>query len=725
MRNRISLPFSARSRSSCGHALPALVMIATVVVMSQPAPADQIFADWDAGTPGCDVGVWTDMCWGNEPMPNNGNMGHTYVAGISDGNANVTMNIAITLDGLVIFGGGQVNTMIIPNSRTLTIVGGPSKGNPTGFIDINDKLLMQSTGGNPTDLKVTAGPDNSTLVIGSPASPGELRMSNHINNRIYGATGTETIIFGTDLTVGGAGQIGVNATTLINQGTILADQSNALRIDPNAGGMTNSGLMVARDGGLLQFQPGVYDNALGEIRAEDLSTVRFPSGAEITGGLMVAQSGGLFEFIGGTLLGPTVRIDVGGVGQVIFNSTVLNLTNDGVINHNNSATLHTAGQLNNTGNYFMNHSGGNTTNLIFDSDTVLDGGGVINMSNHINNRIYGLTGAEIFTNVDNTIRGSGQIGLNQTTLINQGTILADQSTELWIDPGAGGMTNSGTLGAENGALLRLQAGPFTTSGFVFALAGSTITRAATDYIQTAGSTKIDGTLILNAGGTVTLDGGILGGSGLVSAHVDNVAGTASPGSSPGTLNIQGDYLQTPTGTLDIELSASVGDLLAMRGAADLAGTLSLSVVVDDEPSVGQMFTIITAGSVTGVFDAVTGPGEYDVIYNPTDVVVTVLALPPNTADISGPLGAGFPDGCVDAFDLGVVLGAWCSTPASGNPAPDPPCAGVGCTSPNFLLADLSGPDGAPDGCVDAFDLAKILANWCSLAGGNPCGTCFP
>ena len=107
--------------------------------------------------------------------------------------------------------------------------------------------------------------------------------------------------------------------------------------------------------------------------------------------------------------------------------------------------------------------------------------------------------------------------------------------------------------------------------------------------------------------------------------------------------------------------------------------------------------------------------------------ITVYSDSPGIAntDISGPLGAGFPDGCVDAFDLGVVLGAWCSTPASGNPAPDPPCAGVGCTSPNFLLADLSGPEGAPDGCVDAFDLAKILANWCSLAGGNPCGTCFP
>ena len=91
MRNRTLFP------------LPVLVMIGTVAVVAQSAPAQQIFADWDAGSPGCSVGVWTDMCWGAEPMPNNGNMGFTYVAGISDGNAIVTMNIDITLDGVVIF----------------------------------------------------------------------------------------------------------------------------------------------------------------------------------------------------------------------------------------------------------------------------------------------------------------------------------------------------------------------------------------------------------------------------------------------------------------------------------------------------------------------------------------------------------------------------------------------------------------------------------------------
>ena len=93
MRNRTRFPLPACSAHSCGNAMHVLAMIATVIVFTQAAPAQQIFSDWDAGSPGCDVGVWTDMCWGLEPMPNNGNMGFTYVAGISDGNANVTQNI--------------------------------------------------------------------------------------------------------------------------------------------------------------------------------------------------------------------------------------------------------------------------------------------------------------------------------------------------------------------------------------------------------------------------------------------------------------------------------------------------------------------------------------------------------------------------------------------------------------------------------------------------------
>ncbi|MCZ6810396.1 MAG: FG-GAP repeat protein, partial [Planctomycetota bacterium] len=99
-------------------------------------------------------------------------------------------------------------------------------------------------------------------------------------------------------------------------------------------------------------------------------------------------------------------------------------------------------------------------------------------------------------------------------------------------------------------------------------------------------------------------------------------------------------------------------------------------------------------------------------------IFDAAGAPAFPADITGPRDV--PDGCVDAFDLGAMLGAWCSAVNDPNP-PSPPCEN--CTPANLAVADISGAGNAPDGCIDAFDLAKLLAEWCSVAGGNPCGTC--
>ncbi|MFB3138758.1 MAG: hypothetical protein ACE10B_06025, partial [Phycisphaerales bacterium] len=83
-------------------------------------------------------------------------------------------------------------------------------------------------------------------------------------------------------------------------------------------------------------------------------------------------------------------------------------------------------------------------------------------------------------------------------------------------------------------------------------------------------------------------------------------------------------------------------------------------------------------------------------------------------------------GCVDGSDLAVLLGAWCSRAGDADPPGDPgdpPCEGCPL---GFELADIAGAGfGPPDGCVDGNDLAFLLGAWCSVAGGNPCGTCGP
>ncbi len=69
--------------------------------------------------------------------------------------------------------------------------------------------------------------------------------------------------------------------------------------------------------------------------------------------------------------------------------------------------------------------------------------------------------------------------------------------------------------------------------------------------------------------------------------------------------------------------------------------------------------------------------------------------------------------CLADFDGGGIIGILdlLALLANRGPCPDPclPCTG-----------DLNG-----DCVVDAFDLGKLLAAWCSALGGNPCGTCGP
>ena len=96
--------------------------------------------------------------------------------------------------------------------------------------------------------------------------------------------------------------------------------------------------------------------------------------------------------------------------------------------------------------------------------------------------------------------------------------------------------------------------------------------------------------------------------------------------------------------------------------------------------------------------------------------------PRGSADIASPGLPGVPDGCVDGTDLALLIGAWCSAVNDPNP-PSPPCEN--CSPANLALADIAGPAlGPPDGCVDGNDLALLIGEWCSVAGGNPCGTCF-
>ena len=144
-------------------------------------------------------------------------------------------------------------------------------------------------------------------------------------------------------------------------------------------------------------------------------------------------------------------------------------------------------------------------------------------------------------------------------------------------------------------------------------------------------------------GLVNVDGGALTGSGTIAGSVENRS-LVSPGASPGTISIGGHYAQILDGELLIEIaSASDFDRLLVTGDADLDGKLTVNLLDDFVPSLGQSFTILTAGDVDGTFETEVLPMlsnlEFDVIYNATSVVITVVSALPGDYNRNGTVDA--------------------------------------------------------------------------------------
>ena len=192
-----------------------------------------------------------------------------------------------------------------------------------------------------------------------------------------------------------------------------------------------------------------------------------------------------------------------------------------------------------------------------------------------------------------------------TVFNNRPTGIFDFQVDSQIDDYPGGapvLNNEGTI--------RKSAGPGTylvsgvelnnNSGLVDAQSGTL--RFDDIYTQTSGETRLAGGATLRSSKTVDIQGGTLTGTGTVDGNVAN-AGTTSPGASPGTLTIDGDYTQTAGGNLAIEIAGNTAgtfDVLAVTGTASLAGTVTVTLDAF-EPDAGDTFDFLTCTTRTGMF----------------------------------------------------------------------------------------------------------------------------
>lgn len=151
-------------------------------------------------------------------------------------------------------------------------------------------------------------------------------------------------------------------------------------------------------------------------------------------------------------------------------------------------------------------------------------------------------------------------------------------------------------------------------------------------------------------------GGTISGDGEYQAATTNsgVVAPGSPGSAAGTLIITGPYTQTVAGDLEVQIGSAGFDKLSVSGAASLNGVLVVTMIGNYNPPDGQVFEILTAGSLTGTFSTTTlptlpGGRTFSVSYTGTKVRLTVgEGGAPCPADVDG-------DGFIGFSDLNVVI----------------------------------------------------------------------
>ena len=461
----------------------------------------------------------------------------------------------------------------------------------------NQALWTLGSLGTFTDMQFIDG----TMLAGG----GTIRLTNSLTNRIV--VGGGTLTQAAAHTIRGSGELFAFTGAIVNHGTIIADQPTRLSINAGAQGVTNTGVLRAQAGATLELSAGTIGNGDGVIEALAGSTVRVVNGVVVMGGELRSSGTGV-------------------VKPVTANLT--NVTSAGTVVQDNGTVTAVRGTLTNEATWTLGSLGSFTDVQCYDG-TTLAGSGTMQMGNNVANRIVAF-GGPLTQASGHTIRGAGELLAFTAAIVNQGTVIADQTTALTITPGGQAFSNPGELRASGSGGLVIGAGPFATSGAVHVDAGSQVTRSGT-YTQTGGTTALASGL-LSATGGVDVQAGTLTGTGTVAANLSS-SGTVEPGSTGATLAVTGSYAQTATGTLAIDIAGSPAGgqfgRLAVGGTAALHGTLAIALVDGVEPALGATYEVLTFASRTGDFDAISGTMQpngvaFAVSFTPTSLRLEVI-----------------------------------------------------------------------------------------------------
>jgi uncharacterized repeat protein (TIGR03803 family) len=231
--------------------------------------------------------------------------------------------------------------------------------------------------------------------------------------------------------------------------------------------------------------------------------------------------------------------------------------------------------------------------------------------------------------------GGSLIGHDGGSLIGHdgGSLIGDHGSELIGDHGSEvishdggtliGQDGSSLIAAGGGNLIATGGGNFKTS------ADAPSAPTATGFTQTGGAFDLG---VANISGPVTLNAGVINGSGIIGGDLTNNGGFITPGKqSAGTIAVTGNFSQAANGSIVIERDGPMPtqfDQLQIDGTANLAGKLDVKTMNGYTPSVSDTFDPLGYSSASG---SLSVSSNAQVTMNATGVVASVDPSKPNPA----------------------------------------------------------------------------------------------
>ncbi len=562
------------------------------------APGENDTAEVNTGSPqvtnDATVGK-LDIDGGNVTINDTGNLtvrnGTTIQSGSLGINADGVMNSNVELNDGSLFIDGTLNGKLTLN-----------KGN----VSVNGAL------GSAAVRDTTALTNNGTVGDVTVSSGGTFTNNN-------GASGGTLTNAGTASNAGTLDALNNTAGTFTNDGRITG-QSKV-----TGGTVTNNFVItdadVAAAAIFINNSDGVAENVRNAGTASNAGTI---ASIRNDGGSFTNNNDG--EVTGRTTVAGGVVTNNGALHAVVVGSAGIftnssNATAGAVTNAGNASNAGTIASLTNTAGSFTNNTDGRVT-----GQTRVTGGTVTN-----NFIITDADVAAAATFINNTNAQAGAIR-NSGTVSNAGTIASIRNDAGTFTNNSGGEV-TGTTSVNGGTVINnatladvniAAAGVFTNNnsgrtGTVANAGGASNDGVVagldnsggifTNTGEIAGAAKISGGALVNHGtvdGTIDIfDGGLLSGTGIAGGITVNAGGVLSPGPGLASLTVNGDLRFREGSFYDVDING-----MGSADRVDAANALSIDGGTVRLNNAGgtygltNHYTILTADSVTGRFDAV-------------------------------------------------------------------------------------------------------------------------